>query len=69
MTSNNDVGFDRSKPTYTFTVEVNIDELTTAYLEALEIDKPDSLDLMIEHEYHWLEGSGRYVKEIEARTS
>jgi hypothetical protein len=33
---------------YTFTVEVNIDELTTTYLEALETDKPDSLESMIE---------------------
>jgi hypothetical protein len=49
---------------YTFTVEVNIDELTTAYLEAMETNEPDSLKSMIEHECHWIEGSGLYVREI-----
>jgi hypothetical protein len=46
-------------------VEVKIDELTEAYTEALETDQPDSLESMIEHECHWLEGSGLYVQEIE----
>lgn len=49
---------------YTFTVEVNIDELTTTYLEAMETNEPDSLKSMIEHECHWIEGSGLYVREI-----
>ncbi|MBW4533197.1 MAG: hypothetical protein KME09_04605 [Pleurocapsa minor HA4230-MV1] len=49
---------------YTFTVEVNINELTTTYLEALETDEPDSLKSMIEHECHWIEASGLYVRKI-----
>lgn len=53
---------------YTFTVEVNIDELTTTYLEAMETNEPDSLKSMIEHECHWIEGSGLYVREIKEVT-
>jgi hypothetical protein len=53
---------------YTFTVEVYIDELTTTYLEAMETNEPDSLKSMIEHECHWIEGSGLYVREIKEVT-
>ncbi len=69
---------------YTFTVEVYIDELTTTYLETMETNEPDSLKSMIEarkrprsgglfhspveHECHWIEGSGLYVREIKEVT-
>ena len=49
---------------FCFTVEVNVDELSEAYLEAIEESEPDSLESMIIHECHWIEGSGLYVKEI-----
>lgn len=49
-------------------MEVNIDELTTTYLEAMETNEPDSLKSMIEHECHWIEGSGLYVREIKEVT-
>lgn len=49
---------------FSCTVEVNVDELRNAYLEALEANQPDSLLSMIEHECHWIESSGLYVRNI-----
>ena len=49
---------------FTFTVEVNIDQLTQAYHLATETDEPESLESMIIHECHWLEQSGLYVQEV-----
>ena len=53
---------------YIFTVEVNTEELTKTYLEAIEETQPDSLESMLEHECHLIEGSGMYVKEIKEVT-
>jgi hypothetical protein len=50
---------------FSFTVEVNLDELTETYLEATQAHQPDtSLESMILHECLWIEGSGLYVRTI-----
>lgn len=45
-------------------IEVDVAQLTATYLEALELPEQDSLHSMIEHECHWLESSGIFLRNI-----
>jgi hypothetical protein len=49
---------------YTLEVKVDVAQSTAAYLEALELPEPDSLHRMLEHECHWLNESGIFIRNI-----
>lgn len=69
MINSNELSFDiHHQPAimkkFTFQVEVDVAQLTAAYLSALDLTEPDSLHSMVEHECHWLEESGIHVRNI-----